>query len=53
MAKIELPNNCYRGKISVVPIDWKSGGKELLKKNWRIIYWFFDQSGQKKQISTQ
>lgn len=39
---ILLPHNCSCSKPSVTPKNWKTGGKNLLKKNWRIHYYFRD-----------
>lgn len=50
-----LANNCYCSEPSVTPKNWKSGGKSLLQKDWRIQYYFYDPNQsdpakQKKQV---
>ena len=44
---ISLPNNCNCSNPTVFPKNWKTGGKTLLKKNWRIQYWFRDPEHEK------
>lgn len=39
---ILLPHGCKCSEISVTPSNWKTGGKKLLKINWRIYYYFYD-----------
>lgn len=39
---ILLPHGCSCSEPSVTPKNWKKGGKTLLKKNWRIHYYFRD-----------
>jgi len=39
---ILLPHGCSCSEPSVNPKNWKTGGKSLLKKNWRIHYYFRD-----------
>ncbi len=39
---ILLPHGCSCSEPSVTPKNWKKGGKYLLKKNWRIHYYFRD-----------
>lgn len=39
---ILLPHGCSCSEISVNPKNWKTGNKSLLKKNWRIHYYFRD-----------
>lgn len=40
--KILLPNGCSMSKPSVNPKNWETGGRELLKKNWQIQFYFYD-----------
>lgn len=37
-----LPNGCSCSEPSVHPVNWKDGGKSLLKESWYIQYWFKD-----------
>ncbi len=39
--RIELPNGCWVGKISIFPANWDKPGATT-KKNWRIQYRFYD-----------
>ncbi|MGG5486238.1 tyrosine-type recombinase/integrase [Gaetbulibacter sp. PBL-D1] len=39
---ILLPHGCSCSNPTVNPKNWKSGGKSLLKSNWRITYYFRD-----------
>lgn len=39
---ILLPHGCSCSTPAVTPKNWKTGGKTLLKKNWRIHYYFRD-----------
>ncbi len=41
---IHLPNNCQSSQPTVSPKNWKTGGIALLKKKWRIHYYFRDPS---------
>ena len=49
-SKIILPNGCSMSQPSVNPSDWKSGGVDLLKKDWRIQYYFYPANGKRKLI---
>lgn len=40
--KISLPNGCSMSRPSVYPPNWLTGGKSLLKSNWRVQYRFYD-----------
>lgn len=40
--RIQLPNGCSMSYPCVNPGNWKTGGIALLKKNWRIQYYFYD-----------
>lgn len=40
---ILLTHGCSCSELKVNPKNWKTGGKILLKKNWRIHYYFRDQ----------
>jgi integrase len=40
--QIQLQNGCSASIPAVTPSNWKTGGKELLKKDWRIQYYFKD-----------
>lgn len=40
--KILLQNGCSMSTPSVNPKNWETGGRELLKKNWQIQYYFYD-----------
>ncbi|CAA0144337.1 site-specific integrase [Tenacibaculum maritimum] len=40
--QILLKNGCKASKPSVTPKNWKTGGKELLLKNWNVQYYFTD-----------
>lgn len=40
--RILLPNRCEMSTPSVNPSNWKTGGKALINKNWRVQYYFFD-----------
>ncbi|AUC15457.1 hypothetical protein BTO06_10020 [Tenacibaculum sp. SZ-18] len=40
--KITLVNGCYVTKFKVFPSNWRTGGKELLLKDWIISYYFHD-----------
>lgn len=49
MAKrILLQNGCSMSTPSVYPKDWKTGGLQLLKKDWRVQYYFYDPQFEKK-----
>jgi integrase len=37
-----LPNGCKCSDIKVIPKNWKTGNKSLLKKDWMIYYRFYD-----------
>lgn len=39
---ILLPHGCSCSQPAVTPSNWETGGKALLKKNWRIHYYFRD-----------
>jgi len=39
---ILLPHGCSCSEPSVNPKNWKTGGQSLMKKNWRITYYFRD-----------
>ncbi len=39
---ILLPHGCSCSPLAVNPKNWKIAGKSLLKKNWRIHYYFRD-----------
>lgn len=39
--KILLPNGCSMSEPSVNPTNWLSGGAALIKKPWRIQYYFY------------
>jgi len=39
--KIILPNGCLMSEPSVNPKNWKTGGSNLIKKHWRIQYYFY------------
>ncbi|WP_179022077.1 tyrosine-type recombinase/integrase [Winogradskyella forsetii] len=39
---ILLPHGCSCSELAVNPRNWKTGGKTLLKKKWRIHYYFRD-----------
>jgi integrase len=44
MANItQLPNNCYIGKVSVYPVNWKDKTASL-KEIWKVQYRFYDPS---------
>jgi len=39
------------GKVSIIPKNWETGGKSLLKKQWVIRYRYYDDNkGISKQI---
>ncbi len=40
--QIQLKNGCSASIPAVTPANWKTGGKELLLKDWRIQYYFYD-----------
>ncbi len=40
--KLELINGCTATYPTVIPSNWKTGGKELLNKNWEIRFYFDD-----------
>ena len=40
--QIQLKNGCTASIPAVTPSNWKTGGKEILQKNWRIQYYFHD-----------
>lgn len=40
--KLELINGCTATFPTVIPSNWRTGGKELLEKNWEIRYYFDD-----------
>ena len=40
--KITLVNGCFVTKFKVSPTNWKTGGKELLQKDWIISYYYHD-----------
>ena len=40
--QILLPNGCSMSTPSVTPVDWKTGGLALMKRNWQIQYYFYD-----------
>lgn len=49
MAKrILLQNGCSMSTPSISPKNWKTGGIQLLKKDWRVQYYFFDPQFEKK-----
>ena len=48
--KINLPNGCAMTQPSVHPSDWKTGGASLLKKYWRIQYYFYPANGKRKLV---
>lgn len=39
---ILLPHGCTCSELAVNPKNWKTGPKSLIKKNWRIHYYFRD-----------
>lgn len=45
-----LPNGCECTHPQITPKNWKTGTKELLKRDWRIQYYFYDENGVKHQI---
>lgn len=46
-----LPNDCSMSAPSVYPNNWESGGSKLLRKDWRIQYYFYPpQKGKRKLI---
>lgn len=45
-----LPNGCECTTPQITPKNWKKGGKELLLKDWRVQYYFYDEKGKKHQI---
>lgn len=45
---IELINGCAASTPKVFPPNWKTGGKELLKKQWEIRYYFNDPVAKRK-----
>ena len=40
--RLNLFDGCACTKPNVTPKNWKTGGKELLLKEWKIQYYFFD-----------
>ncbi|CAL2074817.1 hypothetical protein [Tenacibaculum sp. 190524A02b] len=38
--KLILSNGCSSTIPKVTPKNWKTGGKELLEKEWKIQYYF-------------
>lgn len=48
--RIILPNGCSMSVPSVNPKNWKSRSKALLKKSWRIQYYFYPKEGKKKLV---
>ena len=48
--KIFLPNGCSMSTPSVNPTNWKTGGVSLLKKAWRIQYYFYPEDGSKAKL---
>lgn len=40
--RILLKDGCSMSTPSVFPKNWKSGGQSLIKKDWRIQYYFYD-----------
>lgn len=48
---ILLPGNCRAGKFSVYPSNWKTT-KANKSLNWRISYWFIDDSIKKRKKIT-
>lgn len=41
---LQLPHGCTCSTPTVSPKNWETGGKALLKKKWRIFYYFRDPS---------
>jgi hypothetical protein len=44
MANINLPNGNAYGKITVTPVNWETGGDELMKADWKMRYLFYSNS---------
>ncbi|CAL2077764.1 protein of unknown function [Tenacibaculum sp. 190524A02b] len=38
--QLKLSNSCKSSIPVVTPKNWKTGGKELLEKEWKIQYYF-------------
>ncbi len=45
--RLNLPNKCYIGKMSVKPANWKQAGASI-KTDWKIQYRFYDPSEREK-----
>ena len=40
--RLKLNDGCTCSQPAIIPKNWKKGGKELLLKDWKLQYYFFD-----------
>ena len=50
MAKIKLPNGGAYGKLTVTPLNWDTGGNELMEADWKIRYTYYPILGKENNI---
>ena len=48
--KLSLPNGCSMSTPIVNPKNWKTGGLNLIKKDWHIQYYFYERNSKKGRL---